>query len=293
MRKHGSGRAAVLDPHVVRSPLLDQQLLRAANERTCNMSYVENGTQINSVPIKQDHQPVVFIQNGEVFANSRDVANYFGKRHDNIIRDIEKLVAGGVLNFEETPYIVPQNGQTYKTYNMDRDGFTLLAMSFSGKKALQFKLRYIEQFNAMEAELRRQSNVMIDYSDPAILIGVMKHLQLENKKKDELIAEQKQNLKKLDRLEGARGSMCISDAAKTLGVKRDDLFRFMDSRRWIFKRSGSKNWLAYDEKRRAGLMEHDDHLYLDAEGRERVATRALVTAKGLVKLAELLNQPLH
>ena len=73
---------------------------------------------------------------------------------------------------------------------MDRDGFTLLAMGFSGKKALQFKLRYIEQFNAMEAELHQQSNVMIDYSDPAILIGVMNHLQLENKKKDELIAEQ-------------------------------------------------------------------------------------------------------
>ena len=283
----------MLDPHVVRSPLLDQQLLRAANERTCNMSYVENETQINSVPIKHEHQPVVFIQDGEVFANSRDVAEYFGKQHGHIIRDIEKLIAEGVSNFGETPYIEPQNGQAYKTYNMDRDGFTLLAMGFTGKKALQFKLRYIEQFNAMEAELRRQSNVMIDYSDPAILIGVMNHLQLENKKKDELIAEQKQNLKKLDRLEGARGSMCISDAAKTLGVKRDDLFRFMDSRRWIFKRSGSKNWLAYDEKRRAGLMEHDDHLYLDAEGRERVATRALVTAKGLVKLAELLNQPLH
>ena len=261
------------------------------------MSYVENETQINSVPVKQEHQPIVFVQNGEVFANSRDVAEYFGKRHDHLVRDIEKLIAERVPNFRQTVVYRenPSGGASIKSkaYNMDRDGFTLLAMSFSGKKALQFKLRYIEQFNAMEAELRRQSNVMIDYSDPAILIGVMNHLQLENKKKDELITEQKQNLKKLDRLEGARGSMCISDAAKTLGVKRDDLFRFMDSRRWIFKRSGSKNWLAYDEKRRAGLMEHDDHLYLDAEGRERVATRALVTAKGLVKLAELLNQPLH
>lgn len=287
----------MLDPHVDRSPLLDQQLLRAANERTYNMSYMQNETQINSVPVKQEQQPVVFIQNGEVFANSRDVAEYFGKQHGHIIRDIEKLIAEGVLNFEETVVYRenPSGGASIKSkaYNMDRDGFTLLAMSFSGKKALQFKLRYIEQFNAMEAELRRQSNVMIDYSDPAILIGVMNHLQLENKKKDELIAEQEQHLKKLDRLEGAEGSMCISDAAKTLGVKRDDLFRFLDSRRWIFKRSGNKNWLAYDEKRRAGYMEHDDHLYIDAEGRERVATRALVTAKGLVKLAELLNQPLH
>ena len=284
--------------HIVhRSPPMGQQLLRAANERTYNMSHLQNETHINSVPVKQEQQPIVFIQNGEVFANSRDVAEYFGKQHRHIIRDIEKLIAERVPNFGQTVVYRenPSGGASIKSkaYNMDRDGFTLLAMSFSGKKALQFKLRYIEQFNAMEAELRRQSNVMIDYSDPAILIGVMNHLQIENKKKDELIAEQEQHLKKLDRLEGAEGSMCISDAAKTLGVKRDDLFRFMDSRRWIFKRSGNKNWFAYDEKRRAGYMEHDDHLYIDAEGRERVATRALVTAKGLVKLAELLNQPLH
>lgn len=288
----------MLDPHVDRSPLLDQQLLRAANERTCSMSYVQNETQINSVPVKQEQQPVVFIKNGEVFANSRDVAEYFGKRHNNIMRDIDNLLkTHGCSNlsnlFIERSEYHETARKEVRFFDMTKDGFTLLAMGFTGQKAVAFKIAYIEQFNAMEAELRRQSSVIIDYSDPAILIGVMNHLQLENKKKDELIAEQEQHLKKLDRLEGAEGSMCISDAAKTLGVKRDDLFRFMDSRRWIFKRSGNKNWLAYDEKRRAGYMEHDDHLYIDAEGRERVATRALVTAKGLVKLAELLNQPLH
>ena len=40
-------------------------------------------------------------------------------------------------------------------------------------------------------------------------------------------------------------------------------------------------------------MEHDDHLYLDSQKRERVSTRALVTAKGLVRLAEILSRPLH
>ncbi|EJF92657.1 Rha family transcriptional regulator [Bartonella tamiae] len=257
------------------------------------MQNLNNETKNYSVPINAERQPIVFIENGEVFANSRDVAAYFGKEHRNIIRDIEKLIAEGVLKFEQTPYIEPQNGQTYKTYNMDRDGFTLLAMGFTGKKALQFKLSYINQFNTMEVELKRQSYVAIDYSDPTILMGVMNHLQIENQKKDVVIAEQDTRLKKLDRLEGAKGSMCITDAAKTLDVKRDHLFALMSARRWIYKRAGNKNWLAYDDKRHAGFMEHDDHPYFDNEGRERIATRALVTAKGLVKLAELLEQPLH
>lgn len=262
------------------------------------MSYTENEIKIDTVPINAERQPIVFIDNGEVFANSRDVAAYFGKQHAHILRDIDNLLKNNGnpkldnLFIEKTEYHEIARKEV-RFFDMTKDGFTLLAMGFTGKKALKFKLAYINQFNAMEAELRRRTNVAIDYSDPAILMGVMNHLQLENKKKDQIIAEQGHQLKKLDRLEGAHGSMCISDAAKTLDMKRDDLFRFMETRRWIFKRVGNKNWLAYDEKRKAGYMEHDDHLYMDNEGRERVATRALVTAKGLVKLAELLEQPLQ
>jgi len=100
-------------------------------------------------------------------------------------------------------------------------------------------------------------------------------------------------LKKLERLEGAVGSMCITDAAKTLGVGRDALISRMQAMRWIYKRTGNKNWVAYHDKLMAGFLEHDDHIYFDGEGRERVSTRALVTVKGLVKFAEMLNQPLH
>lgn len=261
------------------------------------MSHVNSEIENHIAPINAEYQPVVFIENGEVFANSRDVAAYFGKRHDHIIRDIEKLIVERVPNFGETvtERENPSGGAPIKSkaYNMDRDGFTLLAMGFTGKKALRFKIKYIDRFNAMEAELKRHAHPAIDYSDPAILMGVMNHLQIENQKKDVVIAEQGQKLKKLDRLEGAKGSMCISNAAKTLGIGRDEIFNFMSARRWIFKRAGSKNWLAYDDKRKAGYMEHDDHLYMDNQGRERVSTRALVTAKGLVKLAELLEQPLH
>lgn len=100
-------------------------------------------------------QPVVHVRDGNVFANSRDVAEFFGKRHDHIVRDIGNLLSQGVPNFGETPYIEPQNGQTYRSYDMDRDGFMLLAMAFTGATALQWKLRYIAAFNAMEKELKR------------------------------------------------------------------------------------------------------------------------------------------
>ena len=61
--------------------------------------------------------------------------------------------------FEETTYIHEQNGQTYPMYYLNRDGFTLLAMGFTGKKALQFKLQYIDAFNRMEEMLNPKTGL--------------------------------------------------------------------------------------------------------------------------------------
>ncbi len=79
------------------------------------------------------------MKGGKLIADSRDVAATFGKRHTDVIRAIKELVEnigeGGLRNFAHTPYVNDQNGQTYPAYEMDRDGFSLLAMGFTGEKA--------------------------------------------------------------------------------------------------------------------------------------------------------------
>ena len=112
---------------------------------------MENGT--------TERQPVVTMKDGRAIADSRDVAATFGKRHDHVLRDIRELIGKGVPNFGETYFVNEQNGQTYPAYEMDRDGFSLLAMGFTGEKALKWKLRYIEAFNAMEVKLRDGDNL--------------------------------------------------------------------------------------------------------------------------------------
>lgn len=83
--------------------------------------------------------PVVTIKNNAVVANSRDVAAYFEKRHDNVLRDIDALIAmspEAVLNFEFCSYQAAEGGRSYRSFDMTHDGFTLLAMGFTGKKAV-------------------------------------------------------------------------------------------------------------------------------------------------------------
>lgn len=100
---------------------------------------------------------LVFINNEQVVTDSVTVAGNFEKRHDNVMRDIENLKKD-VLNFEEMFFetTTPDSyGRERRTYLMNRDGFTLLAMGFTGKKAIQFKLKYIEAFNEMEKQLQK------------------------------------------------------------------------------------------------------------------------------------------
>lgn len=100
---------------------------------------------------------LVIMHDQQAVTTSLQVAEDFGKRHDNVLRDIETLKKD-VLNFEEmfSEGDIPDSyGRSRKTYYMNRDGFTLLAMGFTGKEALRFKLKYIEAFNKMEEQQKQ------------------------------------------------------------------------------------------------------------------------------------------
>jgi len=99
---------------------------------------------------------LINIQNGQAVTTSRQVAENFGKEHFNVLRDIENIKNGVDINFEgyffESNYKA-SNGKTNPEYIMNRDGFTLLAMGFTGSDAIQWKVKYIQAFNDMEKQL--------------------------------------------------------------------------------------------------------------------------------------------
>ncbi|HFM8307655.1 TPA: Rha family transcriptional regulator [Enterococcus faecium] len=100
------------------------------------------------------------LKNKEAVTTSLQVAESFDKKHRHVLTAIDELKEGVAENwadlFWEDTYVHPQNKQSYRIIYMNRDGFSLLAMGFTGKKALSFKLQYIEAFNKMEKELKDQ-----------------------------------------------------------------------------------------------------------------------------------------
>ncbi|EFG2212994.1 Rha family transcriptional regulator [Escherichia coli] len=108
-------------------------------------------------------QPEIAIVDGQAVTSSLAVADFFSKRHDDVLKKIRILDCSPEFcarNFAETSILVHQpNGGTRKLpcYHITRDGFAFLAMGFTGKRAAQFKEAYINAFNQMEKQLSKPS----------------------------------------------------------------------------------------------------------------------------------------
>lgn len=98
---------------------------------------------------------LVFISDGQVVTDSLKIAEVFEKEHARVMRDIRDLECSEefrVGNFAESTYTNVQ-GREMPKYHMNRKGFTLLAMGYTGKRAMEFKEAYIEKFDEMEKSL--------------------------------------------------------------------------------------------------------------------------------------------
>jgi len=120
---------------------------------------------------------LVHIRNDQAVTSSRTVAEIFDKEHRHVLESIREILTAeksAVNLFFENSYL-SSRGKFYPEYLMNRDGFCLLAMGFTGQKALHFKMAYINAFNAMEEELqhlRSEQFVHIDNDEDRIVHAI-------------------------------------------------------------------------------------------------------------------------
>lgn len=146
-----------------------------------------------------------------------------------------------------------------------------------------FHLRVIRAYDALVA---RQADPLAVLNDPAalrtLLLGYGERvLALEHQ-----VQEQAPKVEALDRLASAHGALCLTDAAKTLQMRRTDMLQWMQERMWIYKRPGTA-WLPYQPRVQQGLLV----LKVVTRGEDaetRMYDQTLVTPKGLARLGELM-----
>lgn len=265
-------------------------------------------------------------ESNQPLTNSKLVAEVFGKEHRNVVRDIKNLIEGGVLKneqtpmFEETTYINEQNKQSYPMFIMNQDGFTLLAMGFNGKKAMEFKLKYIEAFNAMKRQIE-QSNPSVPQNYLEALKSLVKseeekqQLALENKKQQEqILTISKTNMELgnkitdmlpkvsyYDKILQSNATMTITQIAQDYGMSAIKMNKELESMRIQHKMRGQ--WILFAQFLKGGYVHsravdivrsdgsHDVKYNTEWTTKGRIFLYEALKAKGILPLIEQENTP--
>lgn len=116
----------------------------------------------------EDLIDIVLERKGVPVTTSLIVAEKFEKRHDIVLRSIEDTISGmdnetAKLWFHKTTYKTKENRKSYPLYEMNRDGFSLIVMGFTGEKALHWKIHYIKAFDVMEEYIKSVQTAKMDY----------------------------------------------------------------------------------------------------------------------------------
>lgn len=233
-------------------------------------------------------------RNNQAVTTSLQVAETFGKEHKHVLRDIENIIKkGGVQNwadpqkrlFAEGTYNHPQNHQEYKMYYINKDGFTLLAMGFTGKKAMQFKLDYIQAFNQMEKVI--QDNNLDSY----MIADPVKRAEkwIKEQEQTKLLAQQNEEMKPkalfADAVSSSKETILVGDLAKLAkqnGIKIGALrlFTWLRDHGYLIKRKGSDYNMPTQRSMEMGLFDIKETAITHSNGRTTVSKTPKVTGKG-------------
>ena len=251
-------------------------------------------------------------ESNQPLTNSKLVAEVFEKPHDNVLKAIRKILQGGIVKnnetsmFEETTYINEQNKQSYPMFIMNQDGFTLLAMGFNGKKAMEFKLKYIEAFNKMKNEIE-SSKPSLPQNYLEALKSLVKaeeereQLALENRKQQqEIVTISKENMELgnkitemlpkvsyYDQILKSNATMTITQIAQDYGMSAVRMNKELESMRIQHKVRGQ--WILYGQFLTGGYVHSRAIDIIRSDGRHDVKYNTEWTTKGRIFLYDALK----
>lgn len=213
---------------------------------------------------------LVEVRNNQVVVSSRQVAEKFGKEHKHVLDNIREIIRAefsALTYFQENTYKAG-TGKSYPEYLMNRDGFTLLAMGFTGKEALHWKMKYIEAFNAMEEELKNIHYPQVPKTFyEALLLAAEQQKQLE---------EAKPKVEFVDNYVDKGINICLMDLGKKLGKRPRKFIELLQDEGYLMRH---RNNMPYQQYINQGLFEVKTVT-------EKGLSQTVVTPKGVTYFAK-------
>lgn len=220
-----------------------------------------------------------------VTMSSREIADLTGKQHKNVLRDIsvmlDSLEKGG-SDLSQVVRYTDERGRTSEV-RLDRVLTETLLTGYS----IPLRHRVVTRLQELEKVSRHPMSLPTNFAEALQLAADQAK---QNASLHQVIQEQAPKVRALERLSGTQGSICITTAAKQLGVGPLKLFKWLSENRWIYRRAAFSAWSAYQPRLTAGLLEHK--LVKVGKGAEedlKVVEQVMVTRKGITTLAEQIQ----
>jgi phage antirepressor YoqD-like protein len=215
--------------------------------------------------------------------SSREIAELTGKRHDHVLRDIEKMLSDlGETSPQIWGDLEDSYGRPQRVAFLPKRETLILVSGYS----VTMRARIIDRWQELES-VHQAMNLVIPRSLPEALRLAADEAEKRAEAEAKLaIAAPKAEA--LDRIAKADGSVCITNAAKDLQIQPKRLFSWLQEHHWIYRRQGGKGWLAYQERIQSGHLEHKVTTVERGDGSEKVVEQVLVTPKGLTLLSRHL-----
>jgi anti-repressor protein len=224
--------------------------------------------------------------NDQALTNSLLVAEKFGKKHYHVIDSIRNLLNSHEKSgqyFVLDTY-VDNSGKENPMYVMNRDGFTLLVMGFTGEKALQFKIDYIEAFNKMEQTIK-SGNYLVPHSfSEALMLAAKQQEQIEEQQKK--IKQDAPKVLFADAVATSQRSCLVSELAKIIqqngvNIGQNRLFQWLRDNGYLCAKGQYYNQPT-QRAMEMGLFEIKQTTINKPDGSILVTTTTKVSGKGQV-----------
>ncbi|WP_233424584.1 phage antirepressor KilAC domain-containing protein [Pseudomonas savastanoi] len=219
--------------------------------------------------------------------SSREISELTGKRHPDVKRDIQAMATElkeDVSSFARIYLDTMNRRQT--EYMLDREHTDCLLTGYSA----ELRMKVIRRWRELEGQVVGRLQVPVTFAEALRLAADQVE---QNRVLQGVIDKQAPKVAALNRLASTAGSVCITDAAKHLGLGPLKLISWLSGNRWIYRRTSFANWSAFQPRLSAGLLEHKLVRIPNKESEElKVVEQVMVTRRGLVVLAEKIGASL-
>lgn len=223
---------------------------------------------------------------GSQTMSSREIAELTGKEHKNVIRDIRQMLDsmdGSILSHEEYQEVKDSRGYTSE-FLLNKNLTLTLMTGYDVNTRHKINVRWQELESTASQSVLNPANLSRLQLIEMAMQAEQERLVLEHK-----VETMQPDVDAYTRLAKAEGSLCITDAAKGLGMGQKALHKWLSAHDWIYRRNGNMNWLGYSDKEKAGYLEHKVMEQSLPDGSTRIREQVRITPKGLTVLAKQIQ----